>query len=117
MNIRSAIGAAALLTGLLLGLPATAGNTFGIEIDSPTFCMGQNDLGQCVTYFGSKDSCANLEPCNNAQITRYVAPVLKRDLHYCYGLNKFDQCVLYLGSKQSCENVAPCTFEFQLQQQ
>lgn len=90
-----------------------AADTIGIQVESPTWCRGQNSLGQCVTFFGSKESCNNIEPCNKSELQRYVTPVVTGDLHYCYGMNSLDQCVLFLGSKESCANVSPCTIGFE----
>ncbi len=90
-----------------------AADTIGIKVDSPTWCRGQNSLGQCVTFFGSKESCNNIEPCTRSATERYVMPIVNGDLHYCYGMNSLDQCVLFLGSEKSCANVSPCIFNFE----
>ncbi|WP_086933039.1 hypothetical protein [Agarilytica rhodophyticola] len=90
-----------------------AADTLGIKVDSPTWCRGQNSLGQCVTFFGSKDACNNVEPCKREAAERYITPVITGDLHYCYGMNSLDQCVLFLGSEKSCAHVEPCIFKFE----
>lgn len=93
---------------LVVSAGSYANDMLGIKIDSPTWCMGQNKLGQCVTYFGSKKACDSVRPCTNDHVAQFVAPVVTGDLHYCYGMNSLDQCVLYLGSRESCANVNPC---------
>ena len=103
-------------------LKSSGTGVFGpsIPVDDPTFCFGENDLGQCVLYFGSANSCNNVNPCNNNSIdVRPLKQAINRtlfggdDLTFCYGLdNTTDECKLFLGSEESCANVAPCQLEF-----
>jgi CubicO group peptidase (beta-lactamase class C family) len=48
-------------------------------IDDPTFCYGENDLGQCVLFFGSANSCNNIKPCIVGISTYYYPPTSPDD--------------------------------------
>ena len=92
-----------------------AGGAFGpgIPIDQPTFCFGENDLGQCVPFFGSAKACENINPCSPQSSDAVAAAIGRtviqpRDLFFCYGLNSLDQCTLFLGSKEACDTLEPC---------
>lgn len=95
---------------------AFAGSSFGIKVDDPTFCLGQNELGQCVTYFGDAEACKSLEPCSQRQHEKFITPVINRSLTWCYGMNDLDECKLFVGTKESCANVSPCSFNIELLQ-
>jgi len=103
----------AVLFVALFSAATFAGSSLSIKVDDPTFCMGQNEFGQCVTYFGDASACKNIEPCNTVQTAEFAQPVLNGSLTWCYGMNDLDQCVLFLGSRESCANVSPCIFHFQ----
>lgn len=97
-------------------------NVFGpsIPIDNPTFCFGENDLGQCVLFFGSANSCNNINPCiNSAPSTRAISSTVAKmaisqdDLTFCYGQDAVSgQCMLFAGPQSACESLEPCSVPF-----
>lgn len=97
-------------------------NFFGpsIPIDDPTFCFGENDLGRCVLFFGSANSCNNINPCISSEpstqaISRTVAKkvISQDDLTFCYGQDDVTgQCTLFAGPQSACENLEPCSVPF-----
>jgi len=110
----SLLRTASLLALLAWQLQAIAAGSFGVKVDNPTFCMGKNELGQCVTYFGDAQTCQNLEPCDSTEYTRYLAPVVNRSLKWCYGMNHLDECKLFVGTEEACAHVSPCRFDIEL---
>lgn len=115
MKIQTSITQSVVILALSLNV-ALAGNSFGIKVDDPTFCLGQNEFGQCVTYFGDAQACKNLEPCSQSQQEKFVTPVVNRSLTWCYGMNDLDECKLFVGTEESCANVSPCRFNIELLQ-
>jgi hypothetical protein len=97
-------------------------NVFGpsIPIDDPTFCFGENNLGRCVLFFGSANSCNNINPCISSEpstqaISRTVAKkvISRDDLTFCYGQDDLTgQCTLFAGPKSACESLEPCSVPF-----
>ena len=92
-----------------------------IPIVEPTYCFGENNLGQCVLYFGSASSCANINPCLNngtlsyRRLTKAISDVVLKvdEKTFCYGINDTTkQCTLFYGSKKSCKNLRPCSLPF-----
>ncbi len=117
MNIRTLLlKSVSLLALSLLLKTVVAGSSFGIKVDDPTFCLGKNELGQCVTYFGDAKACKSLEPCTSWQQEKFVSPVINRSLTWCYGMNDMDECKLFVGTAESCANVPPCRFGIELMQ-
>ena len=107
-----------------LSINVNGGGTFGptIPLDQPTFCFGENSVGQCVLFFGSAKACENIDPClpSSSPSRDTVAAVIGQTvvepdgLFFCYGQNSLGQCTLFLGSERSCENLEPCQTQLDL---
>lgn len=102
---------------------AGGGIAFGpsIPIDDPTFCFGENSLGQCVMFYGSKKACDNVNRCTNTSVPSRGTIV--RSLGdaalgvggntFCYGHDELTgQCTLYFGSEAACASLDPCFAQF-----
>lgn len=113
-RIAQGVGPIILLMVLsLIQMPApAAGNAIGIQLGSPVWCLGENADGECVTFLGDENTCANVVPCQNAALNRVYTPVARGDLFWCYGLGANDRCQLFLGTEEACDNVSPCVFRF-----
>lgn len=106
-------------TGDLTGT-SISGSRWTLPVDDPTWCFGENDLGQCVLFYGSRNACENTVPCTDRsspsrrELTAKVGTIaFDDDLTFCWGMDEVtNQCVLYLGSKKSCDHVTPCTARF-----
>ncbi len=90
---------------------ANAATPFGLNLDAPVWCMGENDLGECVVFLGDENTCANVVPCLPGQLSQVFVPVATGQLVWCYGLGSNDECRLFLGTEDSCANVSPCIFQ------
>lgn len=111
------------LVGIGTAPALAAGPTaFGpsLPIDDPTFCFGENKLGQCVLFFGSGNSCKNITPCTNTSVPsrREVANMFGHATlainanTFCYGWNETsNQCQLYYGTKEACASLPACSVQ------
>ncbi|TVZ40323.1 hypothetical protein P886_4750 [Alteromonadaceae bacterium 2753L.S.0a.02] len=107
--MKTQFGIKILFVSLFIALAnASFAGDYGIKIDDPTWCRGLNPDGQCVTYFGSRESCKSLRPCDTFEAADLRTPFHDKDIYFCYGLNSLDRCVLFMGTEEMCNNVTPC---------